>query len=212
MQPLANSWNLALVTTSAKCGYIQTKAAASARQLNAAAFTINQDIFFAAGRYQPQIPQGLWLLAHELTHTLQQRSGQGAISPQLNVQNLSQPDQQSSSVPDSLEQEAATAADRVVVGQSVPQTLISVAAPRAQGVIARQRATFSAAKTVPQILDPARLIEFLTDTILTSLQTDPEDRSGKVRRQIAQMTATTRQAVVPPAARPNAPIAMAAVE
>ncbi|MBW4643003.1 MAG: DUF4157 domain-containing protein [Goleter apudmare HA4340-LM2] len=46
----------------------------ASRNLNAQAFTIGRDIFFGAGKYEPQTHQGKWLLAHELTHTLQQRS------------------------------------------------------------------------------------------------------------------------------------------
>ncbi|MBD2211447.1 DUF4157 domain-containing protein [Nostoc linckia FACHB-104] len=45
----------------------------AARELNAEAFTIKKDIFFNAGRYDPQSSQGKWLLAHELTHTVQQQ-------------------------------------------------------------------------------------------------------------------------------------------
>lgn len=46
--------------------------AALAREVGARAFTRGQDIFFAGGRYEPRTPAGRSLLAHELTHTLQQ--------------------------------------------------------------------------------------------------------------------------------------------
>ena len=42
-------------------------------KLNAKAFTFGQDIYFARGAYQPGSAEGDKLLAHELTHTLQQR-------------------------------------------------------------------------------------------------------------------------------------------
>jgi hypothetical protein len=42
-------------------------------KLNAQAFTIGQDIFFSAGHYEPNTSKGQWLLAHELTHTVQQQ-------------------------------------------------------------------------------------------------------------------------------------------
>jgi Domain of unknown function (DUF4157) len=42
------------------------------RDLNAHAFTIGTDIFFNEGRYQPQTKWGAGLLAHELTHVVQQ--------------------------------------------------------------------------------------------------------------------------------------------
>jgi hypothetical protein len=49
------------------------KAASLAARLGASAFTFGRDIFFANGRYQPDSPAGMELLAHELTHTIQQR-------------------------------------------------------------------------------------------------------------------------------------------
>lgn len=51
------------------------KAADLSGQLNALAFTTGRDIFFGAGRYQPQSSEGGKLLAHELTHVLQQGGG-----------------------------------------------------------------------------------------------------------------------------------------
>jgi hypothetical protein len=47
-------------------------AAESARAVNALAYTVAKDIVFAAGRYAPQTHEGRLLLAHELTHVLQQ--------------------------------------------------------------------------------------------------------------------------------------------
>lgn len=46
-----------------------------ARQLRAQAFTTGSDIYFASGLYQPETTQGRRLLAHELTHVLQQNPG-----------------------------------------------------------------------------------------------------------------------------------------
>ncbi len=45
------------------------------RQLNAKAFTTGQDIFFRDGAYQPHTIEGQELIAHELTHVVQQASG-----------------------------------------------------------------------------------------------------------------------------------------
>jgi hypothetical protein len=50
-------------------------AAHAAQELRADAFTFGQDIFFGEGQYQPSTAQGRRLLAHELTHTLQQSPG-----------------------------------------------------------------------------------------------------------------------------------------
>jgi Domain of unknown function (DUF4157) len=51
------------------------RAAASARAVNALAYTVGQCIVFAAGQYRPHTSAGRELLAHELVHTLQQSSG-----------------------------------------------------------------------------------------------------------------------------------------
>lgn len=54
-------------------------AAAAARDLGAAAYTLGLDLVFAAGRYQPGTAAGDRLLAHELTHVLQQSAGAPAL-------------------------------------------------------------------------------------------------------------------------------------
>jgi len=48
------------------------RAAESADALNANAFAFGRDIYFGAGRYNPSSREGLRLVAHELTHTMQQ--------------------------------------------------------------------------------------------------------------------------------------------
>jgi hypothetical protein len=48
-------------------------AAALARSVAARAFTVGTDIFFGAGEYRPVTVAGGRLLAHELTHVIQQR-------------------------------------------------------------------------------------------------------------------------------------------
>ncbi|MBV8255952.1 MAG: DUF4157 domain-containing protein [Chitinophaga sp.] len=52
-------------------------AANLSRDLNAQAFTVGNDIYFNNGKYSPETDGGRRLLAHELTHTLQQ----GASGP-----------------------------------------------------------------------------------------------------------------------------------
>src|SRR5262249_35199450 len=49
-----------------------TKAAESARAINARAYAVGRDIVFAARQYTPNTRDGRQLLAHELTHVLQQ--------------------------------------------------------------------------------------------------------------------------------------------
>ncbi len=49
------------------------KAAESARSVNAAAYTVGSDVVFGAGQYAPHATAGQRLMAHELTHVVQQR-------------------------------------------------------------------------------------------------------------------------------------------
>lgn len=52
--------------------YRDEKAAELAGELNAKAFTVGQAIFFGENQYQPETHMGRRLMAHELTHVLQQ--------------------------------------------------------------------------------------------------------------------------------------------
>ncbi|MEY4764480.1 MAG: hypothetical protein RI907_1153, partial [Pseudomonadota bacterium] len=56
-------------------------AAQQSRRLNAAAFTVGHQIFFGKGAFQPDSAAGRELIAHELTHTIQQ-----GAAPQRQVQ------------------------------------------------------------------------------------------------------------------------------
>ena len=55
--------------------HADSQAAEVSREVNAHAFTLGQDIVFGSGQYQPTTSEGRRLLAHELTHMLQQHGG-----------------------------------------------------------------------------------------------------------------------------------------
>jgi hypothetical protein len=58
------------------------------RALGARAFTLGSDIYFAAGAFRPDTRDGLWLLAHEVAHVLQQSAGlvgAGTVAPAVTV-------------------------------------------------------------------------------------------------------------------------------
>jgi hypothetical protein len=58
------------------------------RAVSAKAFTTGNDVYFSKGSYQPDTRDGQHLLAHELTHTLQQTGGaQRTAIQRLTVQN-----------------------------------------------------------------------------------------------------------------------------
>jgi proteasome lid subunit RPN8/RPN11 len=54
------------------------EAAAAARSVDAAAFTLRRDVVFGAGRYAPGTAAGRRLVAHELAHVVQQERGGAA--------------------------------------------------------------------------------------------------------------------------------------
>lgn len=54
--------------------HADTQAARSAQAVNALAYTVGRDVVFSAGTYAPRAPRGQRLLAHELSHVIQQGS------------------------------------------------------------------------------------------------------------------------------------------
>ena len=61
------------------------KAAESAQAVNSLAYTVGSDIVFGAQQYAPGSASGRRLLAHELTHTVQQSSAAGSLMKSLRV-------------------------------------------------------------------------------------------------------------------------------
>lgn len=94
--------------------HTDTRAGESARAVSAHAYTVGRDIVFAPGQYSPDSAAGRRLLAHELTHVVQQQQwgGPGTMAA-------------SSSVPviagehTAAEREADALAHRVMAGHSV---------------------------------------------------------------------------------------------
>ena len=76
-------------------------ATALARSVEARAFTTGADIYFAGGEYSPSSSSGQQLLAHELTHVVQQRG-----APTTGELTVSTPG-------DTLEREAERAAGTI---------------------------------------------------------------------------------------------------
>ena len=71
--------------------HADAKAAESARAVNALAYTVGRDVVFGAGQYQPTTSAGRQLLAHELSHTIQQgAAGRQAARSRSNSEALIQ--------------------------------------------------------------------------------------------------------------------------
>jgi Domain of unknown function (DUF4157) len=83
------------------------------RAVRGEAFTTGKDIFFREGKYDPGSNQGRKLLAHELTHVVQQRD-----APPKQELTLSDPG-------DASERQASTVADAVASHRSEPTAAVS---------------------------------------------------------------------------------------
>lgn len=70
--------------------HTDARAAESALSVNALAYTVGSDIVLGAGQYAPQTDAGRRLLAHELTHVVQQRGAHSQLQP-LSVEEESSP-------------------------------------------------------------------------------------------------------------------------
>jgi Domain of unknown function (DUF4157) len=89
--------------------HTDAKASESARSVQAHAYTVGNDVVFQSGKYEPESDSGKKMLAHELTHVVQQRSGPVEGTPAAGGIKVSNPS-------DAFEQAADRSADRVMSG------------------------------------------------------------------------------------------------
>jgi hypothetical protein len=68
--------------------HTDSRAAESARAVNALAYTVGQNIVFGSGHYAPRTAEGKRILAHELTHVLQQSKLLSEIKPDLSLKMI----------------------------------------------------------------------------------------------------------------------------
>ncbi|MFF3712652.1 eCIS core domain-containing protein [Streptomyces phaeochromogenes] len=148
--------------------------------LGADAVAVGQDIFFREGAYRPGTADGQRLLAHELLHTVQNPDGLGALRAGRDPGAVSLPQQaierEAESAAQDLVRPAAAAqesAQEVEEGQATPGWL--------------RYATVDADRNRLEQIDPATLVDRLTNSVVRSLRGDPEDRSKRTRRQLARL-------------------------
>lgn len=107
----------------------------SAEALHAAAYTVGAHVVFGEGRYVPSITAGKRLLAHELTHVIQQ-GGRASSLQRSSIGGL-----QLGAEDDALEREADATAERVMRGEQVAVATSSepkvqrVPAPRQPAIV-----------------------------------------------------------------------------
>lgn len=106
--------------------HTDAQAGASAKSVQAQAYTVGNHVVFGEGGYQPASDHGKRTLAHELTHVVQQRSGPVDGSPAAGGISLSHPS-------DRFEQEAERSADLAMAPTAEP----TAAAPASTSAVQR---------------------------------------------------------------------------
>ncbi|RYP83283.1 DUF4157 domain-containing protein [Nocardioides guangzhouensis] len=96
----------------------------SAQSVNAHAYTVGSNIVFQRDKYDPGSDSGRTMLAHELTHVVQQRSGPVEGTPTAGGIRVSDPS-------DRFEREAAANADRVMSASAAAEPAPPAPAPAA---------------------------------------------------------------------------------
>src|SRR5215208_4313766 len=120
--------------------HTDARAAESTRAVNALAYTVSGDIVFGAGQYVPGTGAGRRVIAHELTHTIQQ-DGVGDTSP------VQSPMSAAMAVDHEAESEAERAATDVTAGRPAANVGAGTAHP------SLQRQVYGA--PVPTVCSPA---------------------------------------------------------
>ena len=118
------------------------RASLSAKSVAAHAYTVNQHVVFGAGKYAPRDSEGRRLLAHELAHTVQQRSVPLSAVPRAKLRL--------GATGDSFEHQADVAAERSVRGNSSAVTRMSNLSRVSESGLQREGDKF-ANLTIPQL-------------------------------------------------------------
>lgn len=108
-----------------------TQAASAARAVDARAYTVGRHIVFGAGQYAPHAPAGRALLAHELAHTVQQRSADGGRLGAQTELPLSQPSDPSEMEAQRIASGVLPASQATPTGLQIARAPSSSAAPPA---------------------------------------------------------------------------------
>lgn len=109
--------------------HTDARAIESARAVNAQAYTVGSHVVFGEGQYAPETRQGRQLLAHELTHVIQQQSAahvvhQGAATVRQVLQR--QPDSEVLGAADGAQAGADQGAQQRICGPDITTSLTTM--------------------------------------------------------------------------------------
>ena len=123
------------------------RAVKSAQAVNALAYTVGQDVIFGRGEYAPGTIAGQRLLAHELTHVVQQEKPSGLAAKSFALSTPFDPS----------EREAERVAESIVAGRQTPTiTLAATGVQRDAGWAQRGRDPYGTAES-PWVEPPAEV-------------------------------------------------------
>ena len=105
--------------------HTDSQAHESARSVNAHAYTVGSSVVFQRDKYDPSSTEGKTMLAHELTHVVQQRSGPVDGTLAGGGIKISDPS-------DRFEREASANADRVMSADVTPSLAVGSSAAAVQ--------------------------------------------------------------------------------
>lgn len=178
-------------------------AAETARELSAHAYTIGNDVVFGDGKFNPNSAEGEHLLAHELTHVVQQggsvarsiqREGDGEPNQCVDPGTSSDPIMSSGGLPPEA---ATTAAPPAMVG--IP---VTVQAPRLPG----EEESPTEVVTIPMNAENPTTFNFFAvpAEVLYLTKEDAKARRNPLSKAAAGSAAGATPAATPPAATPPA--------
>jgi hypothetical protein len=163
-------------------------AAGSARALDAVAYTVGNHVVFDEAQYRPRSYSGLRLLAHELTHVVQQRAAAGAVTAS----------------PASAERAAETAERQIVGGAgAMPMSAANLA-------IARKPRSLTSTVNPASMTDAElqREINAIREWLRSQSESSVENNQLAVTLgQLGQELLRRHPGARPPEARAGAPIA-----
>ncbi|HET6936330.1 MAG TPA: DUF4157 domain-containing protein, partial [Candidatus Angelobacter sp.] len=130
------------------------KASQSAKAVNALAYTVGHNVVFAGGQYAPGKKSGQKLLAHELTHVVQQRK-MASAAPQSKLEI--------GPTNDSLEQDADRFAEKVAgvsaTATATPPTPPAGSSSGSRPVLQRAPTDQSIPATAPKVASPGLIVD-----------------------------------------------------
>ncbi|MGB8702288.1 MAG: DUF4157 domain-containing protein [Thermosynechococcaceae cyanobacterium] len=108
--------------------HTDSDAARSAREVNANAYTVRHDMVFGAGRFSPGTHEGRRLIAHELTHVVQQSGGQTTRLSRQNKENAEEKEE-------TVDEMKGAVVSQIIVGLGNARVLFETSKGRVYGTV-----------------------------------------------------------------------------